>query len=553
MEFKPCVVVPNFNHGETLFGLLERLQAYDIPCIVVDDGSSTEQRHLIHAACEKFSSVNLIRLDQNQGKGGAVMTGLNTAFDLGYSHAVQIDADGQHDLNELRSLIELSKKNPQDLVTGFPVFNESVPLGRFLARHITHFWVWVETLSFQIKDSMCGFRVYPLEKCVALVRSGRIGRRMDFDIEVLVRSYWAGLGIQQLPVRVTYSEDAKSNFKPFVDNVLISWAHTRLVLEMLPRIPELLIRKLKRQSSTHWSKRRESGSVLGMRILLGIYSFFGRRVLQLFLYPVICFYYLFSMKARSGSRTFLKQYREYCKKNVIVPQRVSVFKHLFSFAAMILDKFAAWKGDIRINDKLFPLHDHFLQLAKEKTGLVFVTAHFGNMEVIRALSRTYPELKVNVLVYTEHAKKFNNVLKSLDLGVGLNLISVKEFGIDTAILLKEKIENGEWIFVMGDRMAIGSPDKGLQLDFLGRKANFPQGPFVLGELMDSPLYSIFCFRDRDGFYVKAAKLAERNVEGSKLRRERQEVNARRFVEELQKVVLLAPLQWFNFYDFWEKK
>ena len=126
------------------------------------------------------------------------------------------------------------------------MYDASVPKGRLYGRYITHVWVWINTLSFEIRDSMCGFRVDPLKVTVAVLDGANIGRRMDFDIEVLVRLVWRGLRLVNLPTRVTYPLDGISHFKALRDNVLISRMHARLFFGMLVRSPLLLLRKVTR-------------------------------------------------------------------------------------------------------------------------------------------------------------------------------------------------------------------------------------------------------------------------------------------------------------------
>ena len=132
------------------------------------------------------------------------------------------------------------------VVTGQPVFDTSVPKARLYGRYATHVWVWINTLSFDIRDAMCGFRVYPLAPTLRLFDDVAIGRRMDFDVEVLVRLYWRGLRVVNLPTRVTYPADGVSHFDVLRDNLRISWMHTRLFFGMLPRAPMLLWRKVAR-------------------------------------------------------------------------------------------------------------------------------------------------------------------------------------------------------------------------------------------------------------------------------------------------------------------
>jgi len=162
----------------------------------------------------------------------------------GHTPAVQVDADGQHDVRDIPRLLALAAAQPQALVTGVPIYDESVPRSRLYGRYVTHFWVWVHTLSFRIRDSMCGFRVYPLEASLAIWNAGGVGRRMDFDTDILVRLHWRGAAIVELPTHVTYPLDGVSHFDLLRDNLRISWMHTRLFFGMLRRLPRLLWQRL---------------------------------------------------------------------------------------------------------------------------------------------------------------------------------------------------------------------------------------------------------------------------------------------------------------------
>lgn len=240
---RACIVIPNYNHVAVIEAVLTELSALSLPIIMVNDGSSSEASEVMRYCAAKFESLTLIEHQKNQGKGGAVQTGLLTADKLGFTHAIQVDADGQHDLNDIKTLIKLGKTHPNSLISGRPVYDESVPKVRLYSRYITHFWVWIETLSFSVKDSMCGFRCYPVAITAKLLRDKRLGKRMDFDIEIMVRLYWRGVKSIFMPTKVIYPEGGSSHFRALEDNVLISWMHTRLFFGMLPRIPKLLWRK----------------------------------------------------------------------------------------------------------------------------------------------------------------------------------------------------------------------------------------------------------------------------------------------------------------------
>ncbi|WP_016956412.1 glycosyltransferase family 2 protein [Catenovulum agarivorans] len=240
-----CFVIPNYNHHLVIEQTIADLQRFELPIILVDDGSDQQTKQVLARVAERFANVTLHIRTENGGKGAAVHDGLVLAAKLGYSHAVQVDADGQHNLADIDRLIELAKQKPQALISGQPVYDDSISKGRLYGRYFTHIWVHIETLSLKIKDSMCGFRVYPLAAYSQLVDKVNLGKRMDYDIEVMVRLYWQGCDVEFLPTKVIYPENGVSHFNVWRDNVLISKMHTRLFFGMLIRIPQLIMRKFK--------------------------------------------------------------------------------------------------------------------------------------------------------------------------------------------------------------------------------------------------------------------------------------------------------------------
>jgi len=250
MEHSCCIVVPVYNHGPQLRAFLPEILAFGHPVILVDDGSHMETAVILDDLVTRHENVVLHRLAQNSGKGGAVMAGLKKAAALRYTHALQVDADGQHDVLQVQTMVEMSATYPKALVVGHPVFDESVNRFRFYARYLTHIWIWIETLSTEIKDSMCGFRVYPLQPVLPLLATPGLGRRMDFDPEILVRAFWSDVPLKWVPVKVIYHDDGLSNFRPWKDNILISWMHVRLFFTMLWHLQKLLLRRMKSEKKT---------------------------------------------------------------------------------------------------------------------------------------------------------------------------------------------------------------------------------------------------------------------------------------------------------------
>ncbi|KAA5845009.1 glycosyltransferase family 2 protein [Pseudomonas chlororaphis] len=238
----PCAVIPVYNHEAAVPAVVEALLASGLPCVLVDDASSPACAAVLEQLAER-EQVFLVKLAVNQGKGGAVMAGLREASRLGFSHALQVDADGQHDLRDVDNFIATSRTHPEALVCGYPQYDASVPKGRFYARYLTHVWVWINTLSLQIPDSMCGFRVYPLPPILALIDSVKIGQRMDFDTDILVRLSWRNQPMRWLPTQVRYPADGLSHFRLLHDNLLISSMHARLFFGMLLRAPLILWRR----------------------------------------------------------------------------------------------------------------------------------------------------------------------------------------------------------------------------------------------------------------------------------------------------------------------
>lgn len=256
-QIKYGFLIPNYNHHLVIESTISALQRFNLPIILVDDGSNAETGQVLTEVEAKFANVILIRRNENGGKGAAVQTGLAEALAQEWSHALQVDADGQHELNDVERLLAQSKFQPQALISGQPVYDESISKGRYYGRFITHFWVYIETLSTEIKDSMCGFRVYPLNAYKNLIQANvNLGNKMDFDIEIMVKMHWQQVPIIFVPTKVHYPENGLSHFHVFDDNVLISLMHTRLFFGMLWRLPQLLRRKL------HQFKMRKTSGVV---------------------------------------------------------------------------------------------------------------------------------------------------------------------------------------------------------------------------------------------------------------------------------------------------
>lgn len=225
---RPCVVIPTYDNPRTIADVVARVRAHVPEVVVVDDGSGPAAREVL-ATLASAGAITLVTRARNGGKGAAVLDGLHAARAAGFTHAIQVDADGQHDTDDVPKLLAAAVAQPTALVLAAPRFDASAPKSRLVGRRITIFWTDLEAGRGVIEDPMCGFRVYPLASATA-VRV--VGRRMDFDIEIAVRMAWAGVPVVNLPTAVRYVPAAQggvSHFRMVGDNLRISWMHTRLM------------------------------------------------------------------------------------------------------------------------------------------------------------------------------------------------------------------------------------------------------------------------------------------------------------------------------------
>ena len=229
---RTCAVIPTYDNPLTIGRVVTEVRRHVPDVIVVDDGSHEAGRRALDEIADR-GAARVIHRERNGGKGSAVKAGLEAAFDLGFSHALQIDADGQHDTSDIPKFLAYVAQRPDAAVLGHPVFDASMPRGRRAAHALTNFMVFLQTGGRFIVDPQCGFRVYPVAAALAVRAQGD---RMDFDIEIAVRLHWAGIPIVNVPTGVRYlppADGGTSHFRPVRDNVAISWMHARLLFNSI--------------------------------------------------------------------------------------------------------------------------------------------------------------------------------------------------------------------------------------------------------------------------------------------------------------------------------
>ncbi|MEZ7795909.1 glycosyltransferase [Citrobacter pasteurii] len=553
LTFSPCVLIPCYNHGAMMSGVLDRLQPFNLPCIVVDDGSDKATQDQLARLAAEYSNLTLIRLPVNAGKGAAVISGIQAAADAGFSHAVQVDADGQHAIEDIPRLLALAKEHPAALISGQPIYDDSVPRSRLYGRWVTHIWVWIETLSLQLKDSMCGFRVYPVAPTRQLAQRVTLGKRMDFDTEVMVRLYWQGNPSYFIPTRVIYPQDGLSHFDALKDNLRISLMHTRLFFGMLPRIPTLLFRR----SSTHWAQQQEVKGLWGMRLMLLVWRLLGHKAFSLLLYPVVGVYWLTASTARKASQSWIRRVRaQLIERRMPVPSNLTSYQHFLRFGSAMLDKIASWRGELHVGrDVVFaPGAEETLNVSDPR-GKLLLASHLGDVEACRALAQLQGSKTINALVFSDNAQRFKQIMEEMAPQAGLNLLPVNDIGPDTAILLKEKLDRGEWIAIVGDRIAVTTQRGGewrvCWSRFMGQVAPFPQGPFILASILRCPVDLIFALRQQEKLRIHCEPFADPLLLPRATRQQALQNTVDRYAERLEHYALQSPLDWFNFFDFWQ--
>jgi predicted LPLAT superfamily acyltransferase len=300
----------------------------------------------------------------------------------------------------------------------------------------------------------------------------------------------------------------------------------------------------------HWARLAERGTLWGMRLFRLLYGLSGRRGCILLLWLVVPYFYLSDGTRRRHSLAFLG--RVHARQGLAPPGWLDGLGHFMSFAEKALDTFIAWTCP-ECTAPIRTVGDETIQrLAAEGQGGLLIVSHLGNADMCRAhLDKLFGQ-PVNVLLHTRHAVQYNRILNAVHPGVDAHTIQVTEMGPETAIDLKERVERGEWIAIAGDRTPVFNKTRVSHAPFLGEAAPFSQGPFILAALMDCPVQMMFCLREGDGFTVYFESFSDDGIALPRRGRDRvlDELCAR-YASILERYCLMAPRQWYNFFDFWD--
>jgi predicted LPLAT superfamily acyltransferase len=306
---------------------------------------------------------------------------------------------------------------------------------------------------------------------------------------------------------------------------------------------------MKPAAGRHWASINEVSFVAGMRLLFWICRVFGRWPFRLVLYPVLLWYVATKPAARRASASYLE--RVAARGGEAPAGLRGVLRHFASFAENILDKMLLWGGLFDTSTVSCHGNAPLLRMIAEGRGALLVCSHLGNLDLCRVLSQQTPGLKLTVLVHTRHARAFNDMLAQLDPRSQLNLLQVTEVTPATAMMLSERVARGEFVVIAGDRIPVSPNPRVVHADFLGRRAAFPVGPYVMASVLDCPLYMLFSRRQGARQELHFELLRESVRLPRKDREAALAALAADYAARLEFHCVRSPLEWFNFYDFWD--
>lgn len=567
---KFAFLVPFYNHPQNIKALIAALKTYELPVVVVDDGSDEASKQIL-AELERTEGILLLTRAQNGGKGIAMKDGFKFALECGFSHVLQIDADFQHDAALIGEFLRESEAHPQSIVCANPIYGDDAPKSRVHGRKITNFWVAINTLSLGIKDAMCGFRVYPLEQLKKAAAKSKTNR-MEFDIEILVNAARQGVDMRWIDTYVRYEKGGVSHFKMVRDNALISLMHAKCFFSL----PKFMLDKIWRTCGLNlsksanfkngandaqnlkkpqenseqnlWWKKQERGGAFFLRPSLFLVQILPEFALKLIVKIVVWFYYIFSKNESENIAEFRRNLSKFAGSQTL--KGTSVFSHFEAFGGAICDKFRVWKGKIKDSElEIIDLGRIKSELIGAKKGQILLTAHLGNVEICKALGARVDGFRMVILAYDKNSREFNEVLKRISQNDGsVRMMLVNELDVAAMLELKNIVESGEHIGIMGDRTPLGG-DKAARVKFLGKEASFNYGPYLIAGILGVKISSLWCQKIDGKFRIELVPLA------SAVKLGRDKAAAAReylqiYVRELENRCKQTPAQWFNFFDFW---
>lgn len=302
----------------------------------------------------------------------------------------------------------------------------------------------------------------------------------------------------------------------------------------------------------HWSNLREAGTARGMLFLVWVNRVFGRAIFSLLLYPVTAYFFIFKPVARRASLEFLQThalvYPDYWPRK---PDYRDVLLHFYSFGQSVLDKTLAWGSPLDEGEFETDQEEQLAELLGREEGRMIIGSHLGNLEYCRGFVQRYKQKTINALVYDQHSANFVNVMQRLYPASRINIFQVDSLDIPIILRLKAKVDAGEWIFIAGDRVPLKGEARTVPVTFMQREAQFPIGPYVLAKVLQCNVELMFSYRKQEKVYFSFVHFAERVTVPRNNSQAIFQVYAQQYASALEAQAAKAPLQWFNFYPYWD--
>jgi len=307
----------------------------------------------------------------------------------------------------------------------------------------------------------------------------------------------------------------------------------------------------------HWSSIKEAGTLFGLQFLRLVHRIFGRWLVSLMLLPTVAYFMLFRSNSRRSSQDYLQtHFAAYPQNWSKAPGLMDTAKHFYVFAQTVVDKLLSWFIDIDVDQFIIEHPERIEELMADQRGQLIIGSHMGNLEYCRGFMQRYRSKTINILVHDKHSENYNTLMQQLNPDSRLNVFQVSEFDIATMLKIKDKINAGEWVFIAGDRSPLSGEERTVEVDFLGRKAQLPVGPYMLAKGLACPVKLMFSYCDylsKDkAIHFEVISFAEKVTLNRKDREHGLQQYAQSFATALEKQCAKAPLQWFNFYDFWAR-
>lgn len=547
------LLLPTYNNASTLRLVLEDVRA-QCACeiLVVDDGSRDGTAEILASAVRDHGCVSILTRQENGGKGAALRDGFLWARARGFDWVLTMDTDGQHFASDLPRLIEALPRSPTRILLGVRDFAAAdaghVPGASRFGRAFSDFWIRLET-GARVLDSQSGLRAYPVQK---LPLAASRTRRYDFEVEILVRSLWAGLDVSGIPVRVYYPDPAErvSHFHALKDNIRLSVLHTRLCCEA-PFRRALRARSGVRRGlaggridasqadpSTAQQGNAASGERRGARLMPLFLNMLGARACYLIAPIIVFFYFATGRAARKGVVDF-----HHALGRRGLHALGEAFRNYVYFTASLIDRIALSRprGGTRTNYVMTPLST----APKGDLPVVFIGAHFGDWFTCGQGHVMTNGRKLAIVMDVKRNPNFTRLMGHYQ-SARLKLIDVGSGGVPLVLHLKECLDDGYSLCFLGDR---GQDAARAQcVSFLGRPAPFPLFPYEVAVLLRCPVFAFFStkahYHPDAPYNIEVIELWDgqgRPAPGDVLGA---------FTRALEQRCRTAPQHWFNFHDFW---